>query len=258
MKKLIIAVLLMGCILFSAFAADSDREILRKVDELVNFEESDLAAEYTIVKKDPNGSASTTVAAMFRRDKSEQFLILILQPSADKGKGYLKFGKNLWLYDPVGKCFTFTSAKERFENSGFRLSDFTGSDYAKNYDIVSVTEEKLGKFNCKVFDLKANTNSVSFPREKIWVSEDNLVRKIEDYSLSNQLMRSSAIPSYQQVNSRWIPATIMIQDHMVFREVEGKKIYERTTVTIKDPSLNKQPDSLYTKEYLERINRTNG
>ena len=254
MRKIIIAILLFCCILF-AVSADTDYiKMLKEVDELVTFKGTDLSAEYTIVKRDPDGSSSTTVAAMFRRDSEEKFVILVLQPIADKGKGYLKQGNNLWLYDPIGKGFTFTSAKERFQDSSFRVSDFTGSNYAENYQIVSATQEKLGKFNCTVFDLKAITKSVSFPKVKIWVSEDNLVRKLEDYSLSGQLMRTSAFPSYQKVGKRWVPAKIIIQDYLVFRKVGDKIEYERTTVDIKNPSLKKQPDSLYTKEYLERVN----
>ena len=240
--------------LCTAFAEPDYVKMLKEVDSLVTFKESDLSAEYTIEKRDPDGSSSKTVAAMFRRDSEEKFLVLVLQPVADKGKGYLKQGNNLWLYDPVGKGFTFTSAKERFQNSSFRVSDFTGSNYAGNYKINSVKQEKLGKFNCTVFDLEATTKAVSFPKVKIWVSEDNLVRKLEDYSLSGQLMRTSAFPSYQKVGKRWVPAKIIIQDHLVFRKVGNKTEYERTTVDIKNPSLNKQPDSLYTKEYLERVN----
>lgn len=254
MKKLLITVLLSVCVLFAVSAETDYVKMLKEVDDLVTFKGTDLSAEYTIVKRDPDGSSSTTVAAMFRRDSEEKFLVLVLQPVSDKGKGYLKQGNNLWLYDPIGKGFTFTSAKERFQNSSFRVSDFTGSNYAGNYKINSVKQEKLGKFNCTVFDLEATTKSVSFPKVKIWVSEDNLVRKLEDYSLSGQLMRTSAFPSYQKVDKRWVPAKIIIQDHLVFRKVGDKTEYERTTVDIKNPSLNKQPDSLYTKEYLERVN----
>lgn len=252
--KRIFAVLLFISLAFAAFAETDYVKMLKDVDDLVTFKGTDLSAEYTIVKRDPDGSSSTTVAAMFRRDSEEKFVVLVLQPVADKGKGYLKQGNNLWLYDPIGKGFTFTSAKERFQNSSFRVSDFTGSNYAENYKISSVKQEKLGKFNCTVFDLEAITKSVSFPKVKIWVSEDNLVRKLEDYSLSGQLMRTSAFPSYQKVGKRWVPAKIIIQDHLVFRKVGDKTEYERTTVDIKNPSLNKQPDSLYTKEYLERVN----
>ena len=253
MKK-IIAFLFLLCAAGTLYAEPDYVKMLEDVDNLVTFRGTDLSAEYAIVKRDPDGSSSTTLAAMFRRDSEEKFLVLILQPVADKGKGYLKQGNNLWLYDPIGKGFTFTSAKERFQNSSFRVSDFTGSNYAGNYKINSVKQEKLGKFNCYVFDLEATTKSVSFPKVKIWVSEDNLVRKLEDYSLSGQLMRTSAFPSYQKVGQRWVPARIIIQDHLVFRKVGDKIEYERTTVDIKNPSLNKQPDSLYTKEYLERVN----
>ncbi len=256
MKKfLLIAVLILCSAAFASAQHTDYQEMLKQVDSLVAFNETDLSAEYTIVKKDPDGSTSTTVAAMFRRDKDEKFLVLILQPVADKGKGYLKLGDNLWLYDPVGKSFTFTSAKDRFENSSFRISDFTGSSYSKDYKIEAIAKQKLGKFDCTVFTLKAKNNKVSFPKVKIWVSEDRLVRKIEDYSLSGQLMRTSAIPSYQKVSDRWVPVNIVIQDHLVFRRVGEKTEYERTMVTIKNPSLNKQPDSLYTKEYLEKVNR---
>ena len=254
-SKIFLFAMVFFCIVFMAQAETDYVKMLHDVDELVTFKGTDLSAEYEIVKQDPDGSSSTTVAAMFRRDSTEQFLVLVLQPVADKGKGYLKIGNNLWLYDPVGRGFTFTNAKERFQNSSFRLSDFTGSNYSVNYEIVSTKEEKLGKFDCTVFNLKAITNNVSFPQVKIWVDTENLVRKIEDYSLSGQLMRTSAIPSYQKVRDRWVPSKIIIQDQLVFRKIGDKTRYERTTVTIKNPSLNKQPDSLYTKEYLEKVNR---
>jgi hypothetical protein len=91
---------------------------------LVSFHGTDLSAEYLIEKRDPGGAGSTTRAVMFRRDQTDQYLILILEPSIDKGKGYLKQGDTLWLYDPADRAFTFTSAKERFQNSGARNSDF--------------------------------------------------------------------------------------------------------------------------------------
>jgi len=239
----------------SVFAAPDDeyKKLLKKVDTEVNFKENDLSARYILEKRDPGGAISTTVAAMFRRDRTDQFLILILEPIGDKGKGYLKNGDNLWLYDPVSRGFTFTSAKERFQNSSARNSDFNRSNYYEDYSVVSGKKEKLGKFDCIVLDLKALNNKVSFPKVRIWVSEDNLVRKIEDYSLSGQLMRTTAIPTYQKVGERWLPRTIVILDHLVFKNIAGKIEYEQTTITIEEPSLKTLPNSVYTKEYLERV-----
>jgi hypothetical protein len=231
------------------------KALLATVDETVTFEGHDLSAEYTIDKRDPGGAVSTTVATMFRRDKTGQFLILILQPAIDKGKGYLKMDDNLWLYDPADRIFTFTSAKERFQNSSFRNSDFSRSNFSADYRPVSGKREMLGKFDCTVLDLEATNDRVSFPRMRLWVTDDFLVRKIEDYSLSGQLMRTSAIPSYQKVGTKWVAAGMVILDHLKAKTISGKTEYERTTVTIKKPSLSTLPDSVYTKEYLEKVSR---
>ncbi len=230
------------------------QNLLKKVDNLVTFEDTDLSAEYTIVKRDPDGATSTNAAAMFRRDRTDQFLILILEPVVDKGKGYLKIGDNLWLYDPVGRSFTFTSARERFQNSSARNSDFRRSNYYKDYQVISGKKTSLGKFDCFLLELDAVSEDVSFQKIKIWISEDNLVRKIEDYSLSGQKMRTTAIPTYQKVGERWVPKKIVILDHLIYMEVSGKNVYERTTISIDNPSLKELPDTVYTKEYLEKVN----
>jgi len=257
MKKYLMVVLAFFIISGAIYAdtIEDYKKILRKVDENVTFKKSDLSAEYTIVKRDPGGSASTTVAAMFRRDSTDQFLILVLEPVSDKGKGYLKIGDNLWLYDPVGRSFTFTSAKERFQNSSARNSDFNRSNFSNDYSPVTGKQEKLGRFDCTVLELEAVSNKVSFPKMKMWISEnDNLVRKMEDYSLSGQLMRTTAVPSYQKVGKLWVPQSLVILDHLNSKVISGKTEFEKTTITVKNPSLADIPDSVYTKEYLEKVN----
>ncbi len=257
MKKTLCLTLLLlfSSVIASADSLDQYRDLLKKVDSLVTFRDTDLSAEYTISKRDPGGSTSITVAAMFRRDRTDQFLILILEPAPDKGKGYLKIGDNLWLYDPVSRSFTFTSARERFQNSSARNSDFNRSNYYNDYKVVAAGSEILGRFNTAVLDLEAVSSNVSFPKVKLWISEDKLVRKIEDYSLSGQLMRTTAVPTYQKTGDRWLPATLVIVDHLVSKVISGKTEYERTTITIRNPSIKALPDSVYTKEYLERISR---
>ncbi len=254
-SKSALAFLAMSLCLATAWPQGTSSALLKQVDSLVSFTDTDVSAEYRIDKRDPGGSTSTTVAAMFRRDKTSQFLILILEPVADKGKGYLKEGDNLWLYDPVSKSFTFTSAKERFQNSSFRNSDFNRFNFSEDYGIASAGREQLGKFDCTVLELAANNDRVSFPRVKLWISADGLVRKMEDYSLSGQLMRTTAIPSYQKLGERWLPLTMVIIDNLKFRSIGGKVEYERTTVTVSKPSLKRLPDSTYTKEYLEKVSR---
>jgi outer membrane lipoprotein-sorting protein len=247
-KRFLIA--LLSAVSASALGAQTQGEydsVLRTVDSLVSFQDADLSAEYLIEKRDPGGAISTTQAVMFRRDRADQFLILIMEPVIDKGKGYLRQGETLWLYDPADRSFTFTNARDRFQNSSIRISDFNRSSYSSDYRATFGSKEKLGAFNCLVLTLVAQNNRASYPKMRVWISDDNLIRKTEDYSLSGQLMRTTAIPTYQTVGSRRIPANMVIFDHLHSKKIGGKLETERTSVTISKPSLKTLPDSTYTK-----------
>ena len=255
MRKIAVLLIMSTIALSGAVAAPDFRAMLKAVDSLVSFTDTDFSAQYKIEQSKPGEGTSVTDAVIIRRDKDEKYLILILDPPADKGKGYLKIGSNMWLYDPMARRFDFTSSKERFQNSNARNSDFTSSSYSTDYDIVTTKQEQLGKFQCWVLELKANNDGPSFPRCKIWVSEDKLVRKTEDYSLSGQLMRTRAVPSYQQVGERFVPNSLYIIDNLRGKTINGKFQNETTKITITQPSLGKQQDSIYSQAYLEKVSK---
>ena len=230
-------------------------DILQVIDAQVSFLDQDFAAEYTVTQEKPGQGSSVTKAAVFRRDREDKFLILVLEPSADKGKGYLKIGDTLWIYDPVSRRFNVSSARNRFQNSNARNSDFTSSTLAKDYRITGESAQKLGAYATQVYELEALHNEVSFPFMKIWVDENNLVRKFEDYSLSRQLLRTTAIPTYQRVGDRFVPARIVIVDALQGRTVSGVFRNERTIITVAKPTLNRLADLIFTQAYLERTSR---
>jgi outer membrane lipoprotein-sorting protein len=238
-----------------AWAQADARELLQKVDALVSFLDSDFSAEYIFAESRQSEGVDYTQAAIFRRDAQNKYLILILSPEADKGKGYLKIGDNLWFYDPVPRKYVFTSSRDRFRNSNARNSDFTRSSFAVDYDVVATRTEMLGRFDCTVLDLKANNAEVTFPFTKIWISDDSLVRKTEDYSLSGQLLRIVMIPTYQAVGGRYVPQTILIVDELKGKTVGEKFVGDRTQITISKPSLARLPDNLFTRAYLEKVSR---
>jgi outer membrane lipoprotein-sorting protein len=256
MKRYIIMLAALCPLAFTLFAVEPDYKArIAHIDALITFSEGDFSAEYTIVQDKPGEGVSVSRAAVFRRDASDTYLILMLEPSDDKGKGYFKQGDSLWFYDPADRRFTFTSAKEQFRNSNARNSDFSRSSFSKDYRISTTSREKLGKFDCTVFDLVATNNDVAFPRTKIWVTDDDLVRKMEDYSLSGQLMRTVATPTYQKVGNHFSPVGILIVDALRGKTIGGKFLNEKTQITIAMPSLAPQPDSLYSKAYLEKVSR---
>ena len=252
-KKLFISGLLFFISVFIYAQADDD--ILLKIDALVSYPDKDFSAEYSILQNKPGQGASETKAVIFRRDSDDKYLILILEPLVDKGKGYLKIGNNLWLYDPVDRRFNITSAKDRFQNSNARNSDFTQSTLAQDYRVVNQTTGKLGAYNTRILELEALHDDVTYPKMKVWVDENNLVRKFEDYSLSGQLMRTTAIPKYRTLDERFVPVQIVIVDALAGRTINGKFKNERTIITVTKPSLSKLPDMVFTQAYLERVSQ---
>ena len=96
-KKLCSVFILLIVMIGNIFADD----ILSRIDALVSYPDQDFSAEYSIVQDKPGQGTSETKSVIFRRDSDDKYLILILEPLVDKGKGYLKIGNNLWLYDPL-------------------------------------------------------------------------------------------------------------------------------------------------------------
>ena len=96
--------------------------------------------------------------------------------------------------------------------------------------------------------LEARTNEVTYPQRRTWVTTDTrLVLKSEDYSANGRLMRTSLIPSYARVDDKYIATRIIFVDNLI----EGKK----TQITFTDISFAPLADSVFTKAYVERVNR---
>jgi outer membrane lipoprotein-sorting protein len=245
------------CVLFlsSGLWALTDQELLRQADSLVSYMDTDFSAEYTIVQDKPGQSRSTTVAGIFRRDAAETYVIVILQPAISRGQGYLKQGNTLWFYDPESRRFNTTSSRDRFQNTNASNSDFTRSTLSQDYRVVNGEDAVLGRFKCRLLTLQALTNDITYPRMKIWISDDGLVRKSEDYSLSGQLLRTSAIPDYYHIENRFVPKQILFVDALRGALINGTFANEKTQITISKPSFDRVADSVYSKTFLETVNR---
>jgi len=235
--------------------AISDQEILVKVDSLVSYYDVDFSAEYTIVQEKPGQGLSKTVAGVFRRDSSETYVIVVMEPLISKGQGYLKQGKTLWFYDPESRNFNTTRNADRFQNTNARNSDFTRSTLSEDYKVITGEDVTLGRYKCRLLTLEAVTKDVTYPKMKVWISEDGLLRKTEDYSLSGQLLRTSAIPDYYQINGRFVPKQILFVDALHGMVINGKFVNERTQITISKPSFAKVADSIFSKTFLESVNK---
>ena len=242
-------------LLWSQQTISNDQQLLSRVDSLVSYLDTDFQAEYVIVQDKPGQGRSTTVAGVFRRDVREQYVIVIMEPQINRGQGYLRDRNTLWFYDPQSRKFNSTASTNRFQNTNARNSDFTRSALARDYKVIAGEDVQLGRFKCRLLTLEAITNEVTYPRMKIWVSEDNLLRKSEDYSLSGQLLRTSVIPDYYNIGGRFVPRQILFIDELLGAVVNGTFVNEKTQININKPSFSKIADFVFSQTFLESVNR---
>lgn len=253
-KNILICCLFLFLSFFIFSQTKEDYELLKKCDTTTSFIDTDFSAEYTLVQDKPGQSKSVTEAIMYRRDKISNYTILITSPKNDKGKGYLQIESNVWFYDPVDRRFTFSSKRDKFQNTNANTSDFAPMEFSNNYKIVSALPKKLGAYDCVLFELDAKVDDVVYPKVKVWVTKDDgLIRKKEDYSLSGQLLRTTAIPSYQLIGTRSIPVSMLIVDNLKGKKINDKMQYEKTQISIKNVSFSKQKDTVFTKAYFEMM-----
>lgn len=262
MKKIIFAVaVLFACSSFffaQKIPLEEAQEILKKIDASTGYYGSDFTGEYVLVQEKPGQGNRITSAIMHRRDAKSMCAIRITGPDADKGKGYVQFdSKSIWFYDPSNRQFTFTAPKDKFQDTNVNNGDLRPQNYSVNYSITDAEYVTLGKLECVCISLnvlKKAANDVDYPILKIWATKDDfLTRKREDYSLSGQLLRVTAIPSYQKVEGRSVPLKMVIQDRLRGQKINGKIKYESTQITVSNVSFQKLGDVVYSKQYLENM-----
>ena len=257
-KLTILCALLFGCAAYSQMSKSDATALLQKAENNTCFYNTDMKGDYQIVHDKPGEGRNVISAILYRRDSQRKWTILITGPEKDKGKGYLQFDSNIWFYDPADKRFTFSSARDKFQNTNANTSDFAPQLYVQDYAMESYEEVKLGKFDCVAFTLKATSKNVAYPELKLWVSKgDGLMRKREDYSLSHQRLRTIAVPSYQKIkgndNEYSIPVNMVIQDHLRGKKINEKVEYEKTVISISNVVFEPVEDIVYTKPYLETM-----
>ena len=254
MKRTYVLTIITGLISFLCAALPVAAEnpdyhkILATIDEQSNFTNTDFSTLLNIIRKDPDEGTKVMKVSSFRRDSEDKFVMLTLEPQAEKGQGYLMIDSNLWFYDPESRKFSHTSMKESFSNTDANNSDFRRSSRSTDYAVTSGTEGTLGKYDVYVLELQANNNEVAYPHLKMWIQKENdLVLKVEDYSLNDRILRTEYYPSYVKLDGRYLPSRMIFVDALT----PGKQ----TDISLSDMSLAKLPDSVFTKAFIERASR---
>ncbi len=194
-------------------------------------------------------------AVIYRRDEKDQMMILMIKPKSERGKGYLRKDKNLWMYDPSVGRWERRTERERIAGTDSRRADFDESRLAEEYTSEYISKKSLGKFTIHHIKLTAKKDAdVPYPVVEISVDvKTENVLKQQEFAASGKLMRTTYTPKWKKLFSEskgedvWHPSEIRIYD-----EVEKDN---STLIVIKSVDLRPLPANIFTKAWLESKSR---
>lgn len=251
MKRSILAFWGLALLAITAMAEGQPdfKALLARYDEMLNFDKFDQSARVTIVQRKPGESDNVMQAQYFRRDAEKKTLILMLKPEANRGQGLLMIGDDVTIfYDPESRKFSTVAKSGSFQDTNAKNSDFEAPNFSAKYDVVDATRENLVKKDTWALTLKARTNNVSYPTIKLWLEVgSNLCLKMENYSLSDRLMGTTLYGKYVNIKGKFIPQIWRFEDNLKKGQI--------TVISLESPSLERLPDNVFTKAYLEQVNQ---
>lgn len=230
------------------YTANDFLMLVRRTDIRSSFYNSDMSATISMVNVSPDRGTFVSKQQIYRRDKDDAFLMVTLEPESRKGQGMLRVDNNMWRYDPTSRKFTHTTLKDTYENSTVTNNDFRRWQRSIDYTVEKISNGVLGNYKVVIGELKANNDEVPFPYIKMYIEADRkIVLKVEEYSLSMKLLRTSYYTQYVQIGDSFVPTVQIFQDGLIPEK--------RSQVTYTDISTKALPDYYFTKEYLEKLSQ---
>lgn len=225
-------------LVWPAFAIDGT-QLLQKVDR--NLEPESYEMYRKLINIEPDGSRKEFVLYSVKKGR-DKLLALFLEPASDKDRATLRLGENMWLYIPnVGKPIRITSLQSVI-GGVFNNADILRLDYATEYDVESMTEEK----DNYLLSLKAKTGDVAYDRLKMKVDKKTVLPTvIECYAASGMLIKTLTYKDVKDFGGGIKRPATLETDSPLYKGYKSLMLYGQIkTRTVKD--------EVFTLEYLPR------
>jgi hypothetical protein len=253
-KVLIVFLLLLMVLPNTVLAAPKINDILKTIDDMSELK-SDGTAKVDITQQKAGEGVKVLESIYYRRDKDDSFLIIMTAPEVEKGNGYLKQGDNFWMYRRNTRTFQHINRDESIAGTDSKGEDFENKKLTDMYKgavdksgAEKITETTLGDIPVYQFEMEAKIEDVSYPKQIYWVRKDNfLPLKTQSYSLSGTLMQTGYFLKYTTLQGKYMWVKAIFVDEFE----KGNK----TVVEIKNISLQKIEDYVFTKAYLENLSK---
>jgi len=245
MKTTAVVLLALGMLVPGLASAQDANLLVQDLEAKINVESLDLTSTFTLVQKKEGEADRVLRLKIFRRDLAGKFTIVFQYPESEKGKGYYRSGDDLYLYLPSTREFVYRNRKDDVGSTDVRTDLFGKQDLLSQYTAKVVGAEKIAKFDTTVVELTAKTLDVTFPVQKWYLrTTDHLPVKVENYSASKTLLRTTYYVDFKQVGSGKFLFTKLLA-------VNNLEKNQKTLLSNDDVVTTKIPDYTFSQAFLE-------
>lgn len=239
--------MMFGSILVStwAFASDDEwGELLRQADAARgNLEGVVWSVELLSREDDAENELHFKVQA-----RAFDILAEHVYPPREKGKKLIMINGNMWFYKPgLRKPIPISQRQKLMGNAAY--GDIAATNYADDYDVLSVAEDTLNDQPCYKFELKSNNSKTTYDRINYWVEKERVVGiRAEYFTVSGKKFKIATM-SYD--NSLPVDDGVQpfISKMTIYDELMGDDV---TTMEFSDANLSPIPDHVFNLNLLTR------
>lgn len=174
---------------------------------------------------------------------SDAWVANFLSPNKVRGQRLLKRGKNMWFNSPNASKAVPISQRQRL-SGGASNGDVASTNYARDYEIVSVVDEQLDGKKVKQFNLRSKDSSVTYDQVRYWIdTNDKVGVKAEFLSKTGKLLKSATFLYGNEIH--YEGDTLPFVSQMEIRD--SLKQAEVTRLTYSDIKVGAIPASKFTR-----------
>jgi len=230
---------LLSCLVPAAAGAIDGTDILKKVDR--NLEPESYEMYRKLINIEPDGGRKEYVLYSVKKGR-DKLVAIFLDPPSERDRATLRLGDNMWLYIPsVGKPMRITSLQSVI-GGVFNNADILRLDYAVEYDVQGVQEEK----DIYVLSLKAKTAEVAYDKLTMRVDRKTVLPiTIECYAASGLLIKTLRFKDVKDFGGGIRRPATLETDSPLYRGYRSLMLYAKIRA-------RQMPDEVFTLNYLPR------
>lgn len=162
-------------------------------------------------------------------------------PAKYKGNKLLMLNTSMWFYKQgLSKPVPVSQRQKLMGDASY--GDIASTNYAENYEATELPEETVGDEPCRVFDLKAKSDKLTYDRIRYWISKRREVGvKAEYYTVSGKKFKSATMDydNVVQLEGRKRPflSRIVMQGELMNGSV--------TSLNLRQPRIEPLPDYVF-------------